>query len=317
MRPTYRIVPGAAGASAGLDIAARLGIGAAIVERARSLIGGDRLRGEAYMDRLRDLTAEAERRESELALARVRLDAERQGLEREGREQAERLGKRGAESVDRVLREFRSLMRREIQAARDKQERRILERELARTDAKLRMERAKALAGLPVDPKPDAVHREVPAKIVAGMRVWVLALAREGEVLDVRGERVDVRLGSTRFTVQRSDLRTAGSQATSETTGVAPRRRPAPVRIPGVPEELRLLGMRVEEALEELDRFLDRSTLAGHAEIRVVHGHGTGRLRSAVREFLRSHAQVQSHRPGKGFEGGDGATVVTLREEPV
>ena len=74
-----------------------------------------------------------------------------------------------------------------------------------------------------------------------------------------------------------------------------------------------LIGKRVEESLEELDRFLDAAVLAGRREVRIVHGHGTGRLRRAVREHLRSHAQARRHRPGRPHEGGDGATIVQLR----
>ena len=71
---------------------------------------------------------------------------------------------------------------------------------------------------------------------------------------------------------------------------------------------------RVEPALEALDRFLDTAVLSSPHEIRVVHGFGTGRLRKAVREFLRSHPVVASFRPGRSGEGGDGATVGTLKE---
>ena len=74
-----------------------------------------------------------------------------------------------------------------------------------------------------------------------------------------------------------------------------------------------LIGKTVDEALEEIDRFLDRATLGGLTEVRIVHGHGTGRLRSAVRNHLRGHPQVESHRAGVQREGGDGATVARLK----
>ena len=76
--------------------------------------------------------------------------------------------------------------------------------------------------------------------------------------------------------------------------------------------ELKLIGMRVEPALDELDLYLDRALLAGLEQVRVVHGHGSGRLREAVREHLRHHPAVASHRAGRKSEGGNGATVVTL-----
>ena len=73
------------------------------------------------------------------------------------------------------------------------------------------------------------------------------------------------------------------------------------------------LGRTIDEALPLLDKFLDDAALSGRVEIRVVHGHGTGRLRSAVRQFLSGHPHVESYRPGAPYEGGDGATVVRLK----
>jgi DNA mismatch repair protein MutS2 len=80
-----------------------------------------------------------------------------------------------------------------------------------------------------------------------------------------------------------------------------------------IPLEVNLIGRRVEPALEELDSFLDRALLASRKEVRVIHGHGTGRLRDAVREHLRAHSGVSGIRSGAPNEGGNGATVVTLR----
>jgi DNA mismatch repair protein MutS2 len=77
--------------------------------------------------------------------------------------------------------------------------------------------------------------------------------------------------------------------------------------------ELNLIGQRVEPALEELDSYIDRALLAARKQVRVVHGHGSGKLRQAVREHLRSHRGVTSIRSGAPNEGGDGATVVELR----
>jgi DNA mismatch repair protein MutS2 len=82
---------------------------------------------------------------------------------------------------------------------------------------------------------------------------------------------------------------------------------------PAVAVELHLFGRRVEPALAELDDYLDRALLSGRPEVRIVHGHGSGRLRQAVREHLRGHPAVAGQRPGGEREGGDGATVVTLR----
>ena len=79
-----------------------------------------------------------------------------------------------------------------------------------------------------------------------------------------------------------------------------------------VPLELNLVGVRIEPALEQLDRYLDQALLSSRRQVRVVHGFGSGRLRKAVREYLEPHPAVREFRPGRQNEGGDGATVVTL-----
>jgi DNA mismatch repair protein MutS2 len=118
----------------------------------------------------------------------------------------------------------------------------------------------------------------------------------------VRGKRLRCQVG---------ELRRLDGEATAASAPA--RRRPAPQGAEA-PVELRLIGRRVEPALDELDRYLDQALLSAREEVRVVHGHGTGALREAVREHLRGHPAVASFRPGEPGEGGDGATVVALRE---
>ncbi len=77
--------------------------------------------------------------------------------------------------------------------------------------------------------------------------------------------------------------------------------------------ELKLIGLRVEEALALLDPFLSQASLGSFSEVRIIHGLGSGRLRQAVREHLSHHQLVEEFRPGNAHEGRDGATVVTLR----
>ena len=78
--------------------------------------------------------------------------------------------------------------------------------------------------------------------------------------------------------------------------------------------ELNLIGQRVDDSLDETDRFLDRSLLEGKQAVRIIHGFGTGTLRKAIREHLRKHPAVRSFRPGAENEGGDGATIAVLDE---
>jgi DNA mismatch repair protein MutS2 len=147
------------------------------------------------------------------------------------------------------------------------------------------------------------------------MTVYVPSLGREGTVRRVRGSKVDVQVGGIRFTSAREELRVAagGSPGRPLSPRQVVRAQAHTVPREGTANELRLIGMTADEARDRLDRFLDSAAVVGYGEVRVIHGHGTGRLRRAVREFLDGHPHVERHRPGKAHEGGDGATVVTLR----
>ena len=209
-------------------------------------------------------------------------------------------------------------MKEELSHFRNERQRAVAQRELTRVERRLEMERARHHAEL-APGQDDFAPGEwfVPTTLHPGLVVFVRSLAREGEVLALQGERVDVRLGTMTFSVERSDLRIRklppkGSQPESPKTRDVPKREPRSVLTASAPGELKLLGLRVEEALEAVDRYLDAALLAGHVEVRLIHGFGTGRLRKAVREFLDGHPNVKRHRSGGTGEGGDGATVVTL-----
>jgi DNA mismatch repair protein MutS2 len=136
----------------------------------------------------------------------------------------------------------------------------------------------------------------------------VQSLRATGEVLDVEEDEAEVRVGALRVRVPLRELeRRAAPPPPAETT--------VRYRSPTVPLRLDLRGQTVEEALEQLDRHLDAAALAGLPWVHVVHGKGTGALRHAVRDYLRRHPLVRSYRPGEDGEGGDGVTIVTLKEE--
>ena len=318
LRPTYRVLAGAAGASAGIEIAGRLGLEPSLVARARDLLGPEGRSAEAFMTRLRALTSEAEVRAEALRAAESELAALRSRLESAAREESAKRGEETARSLDGALREFRALASKELAGIQDTRERARVERAQVRAESRLReaaRERRRALA------PPSAPAR--PFDPVAGARVRIVSLEREGEIVSVRGDRIDVRMGQATFTVGRNDI--ASVEPLGSTPAAAPpARAPRATSSPrarghddedraGAPLELHLLGKTVDEALPEVDRFLDACTREGRNEARIVHGHGTGRLRTAIRRHLRGHPLVGAFRAGGVGEGGDGATVVTIR----
>jgi DNA mismatch repair protein MutS2 len=318
LRPTYRILMGAAGISAGLDIAARLGLDREIVERARSRLGEDKRRSVDYLNRLGRLTAEMEEKRAELALGEAELSRQRSRLAERAEHEELARRRQAEERLERALREFRAAARKELAAIRDKREKKRAERNLAKQEQRLRAEQMRQIESVTpgaAGAGPDRLG--VPRELREGMEVHVRSLGRRGRVQSVRGDQVEVLLGRALFKVALSDLGVderdeKRPQRGSGRAHAAPR---LAIRDASVPAEIKLIGMRVDEALPVLDKFLDAALLAGHPEVRVIHGHGTGRLRNAVRDFLDSHVQVASHRPGGRGEGGEGATVALMAED--
>lgn len=320
LQPSYRIVMGSAGSSAGLEMAARLGLDPRIVQRAQQRLGGEAHELERCLTRLRqEIAALAQKREA-LEITEQELVAERRQLaEREAAEE-QRRSQQAAQALEQALKAFREQARQELASVKDERERARVAEQLGRSERRMRQVQERQKRELAPQLQ-GRVDWEAPAALLPGMRVYVLSLERAGELVEQRGERVEVRFGSAVFNVPFSDLRVPPAQPKGTDPLPEPERfrarrvssTPAPAAIePELPAELLLLGWRVDEALEEIDRFLDGALLAGHEEVRIVHGHGTGRLRDAVRRFLGSHAHVRACRAGRPAEGGDGATVVTL-----
>jgi DNA mismatch repair protein MutS2 len=315
LRPTYRILMGAAGVSAGLDIAERLGLDPGIVKSARERLGDEKRASEDYLDRLRKLTSDLEEKHSKVECMEAELAEQRKRLEARAKHEEDKRRRQVEAALERALKDFKALAGRELAAIRDKFERRRAERDLGKLDGRLRMERRRRVDELAPGGDGERPEGRIdPGELRPGMEVYVNSLARSGLLQEIRGERADILLGRAVFTVELSDLRSLPA-AGGRRPPASPSGPSAPLEASGAPREIKLLGLTVDEALPAVDKFLDDAVLAGHAEVRVIHGHGTGRLRDAVRGYLVSHVHVSSHRPGRAGEGGDGATVVKLKQD--
>lgn len=320
-RPSFHLVPGPPGGSEALALARRLGLPAEWLDRAEARLGSE------HRD-LRRLIAEVERVRGELIEERQRAAAEAA--------EVEALAASLAAERDALVEERRTVGRRlrgELEAFRLE----TLERLRAETErlrAELEAGRRKGLAAAAAErlfaaaPELAAAEPEPTGEVTVGERVRHAALGWEGTLERLERGRAEVAVKGKRVRCRADELVAAGVAAGSTGAGGGGaaaggwgggRRTPAVSvaladdEIPRVAPELKLIGRRVEPALEALDSYLDRALLDGRDEVRVVHGHGSGRLRDAVREHLRGHRAVAAQRPGQRNEGGDGATVVTLR----
>ncbi len=305
--PTYRLQPGPPGGSEALALARRLGLASALVDRAEELLApGHR--------ELRRLLAEVETLRRELRRSAEEAERERRTLAAE-REEAERLTREVEEERKvlgrRLKKELESFRRKVAGELRGERER-LLER--------LESGRRRGLVGESVErlfaaaPKFEGVEDEEDGRpLEVGAEVEHRTMGWRGEIEKLSASRVEVRVGGKRLRCAPADLRRL-PEAPASAAERPPRIAASPaVAEPEVAAEINLIGRRVEPALEELDRYLDRALLGARDSVRVVHGHGSGRLKAAVREFLRGHPAIDGLRPGRANEGGDGATVAILK----
>jgi DNA mismatch repair protein MutS2 len=334
-RPTYRLLPGPPGGSEALALARRLGLPAEWLDRAEARLGSehrDLRRLIAEVDQLRqELGRERERLAIETADAeklRQRQQAELRALEQERGE----LARRARAELDAFRRETAARLGHEVE--------RLAE---SFASGRRRGLASEAVARLFEAAPPFGGEAEAAAggPLAVGQAVRHLGLGWHGVLQKLEGDRAEVLVHGKRLRASAGELVAAGAApaaagraavraggtigAAGETRAAAgPRsarsRHGGSVANAGdldesaaVPAEINLIGQRVEPALEQLDGYLDRALLASRPSVRVIHGHGTGRLRQAIREHLRGHAAVQESRAGAPEEGGNGATVVTLR----
>lgn len=299
-RPTFRLRPGSPGGSEALALARRLGLPGDWIARAEALLG------PGHRD-LRRLMAELEATRSELAAEAERA---RRGAESAALEEARLERERSALEAER--RGVGAKLRGELAAFREKVERQLVG-ELGRLREEFaagrRESAARAAAARLLAEAPDLVAEETeptdgPLEVGAPVRHRRLGWTGRLERLD--GERALVLVRGKKLAAQAGDLAPAAAPVSAQPVRSEAAEREAAAA------ELQLIGLRVEEAIELLDGWLDRALADGREQVRVVHGHGTGRLREAVRQHLRRHPAVAAHRPGAANEGGNGATVVTL-----
>jgi DNA mismatch repair protein MutS2 len=325
LAPTYRLIPGIAGRSGGLEMAGRFGLPEEVLEVARSGLSESHRMVDDYLSRLHEIV---DRHERELAKAR----AEREGAAAERREAAEsareaerELRMRYDSAVAEALARIGEAGAEVARQVRDRAAALQVRSEMRKATRKATEELTETIA----PPKPTHITSEDLASsggggdageaITPGSTIRVRSLGAEGTVRSVnrKKRRAEVEVRGMRMTVKLGDCELVAAPA-----GAGGRRQP--VLPKGVslqassresaPVEINLIGRTVDEARGLLDKFLDDTVLAGHREVRIVHGHGTGRLRAAVAEILSEHPLVEDQRPADPRAGGTGATVAILKE---
>lgn len=313
LRPTYHLTVGLPGRSNALAIASRLGLPEEIVNKARGTLDPADLRVDDLLDdihrqrRLADEARQAAERAREEAEGLHRQLADRLlEIEDERRDTLEKARREAKQAVQELQEELQEIQA-EIKKEKDPEEKLV--------EINEKISQAKIEVSQPVSRrKPDIALPQPSGPIREGDRVYIRSLGKKGIVLSVDGEDVELKLGNIRVRAQKADLEHAidQDQVQLEKTPQSVVRTPKDRASPGI--ELDLRGQQVDEALENLGYYLDKAFLAGLPWARIIHGMGMGRLRSAVRQALKTHPQVKTFESGKENEGGDGVTIVSFQE---
>jgi DNA mismatch repair protein MutS2 len=317
LSPTYRLLVGVPGRSNAFAIAERLGLSRRIIEHARGQVGEEDQRVESMIATLEEnrLTTEAERTTAEqlrqeVEVLKRKLEEERRRFDEQREKLLMKAEQEAAEAVARARREADEII---SDLRRMAMEERTGVKEHKLIDAKRRLDQA-------VPQLTDKMKRTAsqapkkPAVIGPGDEVLVGSLNQKGHVVELTGGNdVIVQLGIMKMKVPKTDLQLISTKAEAK----APVQKVAAgvkrTRDDNVRTELDLRGQNLEESMIEVDRFLDESFLSNLGQVYIIHGKGTGVLRTGIQEYLRKHKHVKSYRLGNYGEGGVGVTIVELK----
>jgi DNA mismatch repair protein MutS2 len=309
-QPTYRLISGIPGRSRAIEIAKIIGLPSSVIDSARARLGERYGETDHLLATLQKTMSEIVAQQDEVKQVRVELENDRKAMQEKSaalEKERLRLGTTYREELERLRDDVARQITNEIKNLRDMDRNArasVNANDVLRTITK------------PVDRAMEFIPAEQ-RDVRVGEKAEHRKFKVTGEVVSIDGEKAVLNVNGRKMTVERRDL-----IPKSIPKGAAPppqsRARAVKTATSGddvavqIAAELNLIGQRVDDALDESDKFLDRALLEGKQAVRIIHGFGTGTLRKAVREHLRKHPAVRSWRPGAENEGGDGATVVEL-----
>ena len=320
LMPTYRLMIGLPGRSNALAIAERLGLDSEILEAARREINPEDLHVDDLLEEIhrqrnlanKNFTASekallsAQKKEADLEKQLEKIENEREKILDQAHSQAED----ELEALRDQVRDLQKVIKR-LSAEPEKQaelaavEEKLVELEQSHTEAQLHQRKQAHRPHKPTGP------------IQVGQKVHIKKLGVEGTVTAIEGDQFEVQAGAVRLRLMAQDLsrRTITDEpAPTQEKTVEKKGRTTLPSVSGVPMELDLRGLRVEDALDKLDHYLEQAFTAGLPFGRIIHGKGTGALRETVRDTMRHSSYVSRWERGGDNEGGDGVSVVFFHD---
>src|SRR5450432_1051177 len=324
LRPTYELQVGVPGASAGINIAHRLGLNDQITDAARAKLGTQTQDVATFLDKLHSELRDLERERKAAQEREEALGKELKRLEAEGAQEQRTKTREFERKLDSLIRDFEYQIREAVNAVQDRAAAQKLSKQAEQNIAKMRREFKEQFDASVVAHKTGADRNDPNARphevkhVSEGDTVKLKSLGRTAVIKrKIDENNFEVEMGAMKMKIARDDV-----------AEVFPRSGTSPVasaRAKGItvslkdddahaPTEINVIGQNVDQATEVVEKFLDRAFLAGMPRVRIVHGSGMGILRKALRQYLQKHPHVANVTEPPQNEGGAGATVVELRE---
>jgi DNA mismatch repair protein MutS2 len=331
--PNYQLRLGVPGASAGIQTAERLGMNPGIIVAARQRLGSQQLDIARFLDRLHNELTQLEEERKGAREQQYALNQERAKLAREGDVELRNRTRELEAKLASLVKDFEFQMRETVRAIEDRAAQQKLSKEAERRINRLRREFQESFNQTVVAHRTGADQGDANAQphvlkhVAAGDQVRLKSMNKVAVVLrEVEKDLFEVALGPIKMRVKRDDLsevlrsgEESGRGERADPLAAARRQKNVHVTVSSANTdnmrmEINLIGRTVDEATEELEKYLDRAFMAGLPRVRIIHGHGAGILRRGVREFLKGHPHVAGIEEAPQNEGGQGATLVELRQ---
>ena len=324
LEPTYELKVGIPGASAGINIAQRLGLNPAIIESARSRLGTQARDVGQFLDKLHADLREADAERLRLKAREQELEREKIQLAAEGRKEQQAKVREMEKKLESLLRDFEYHAREAVTAVQDRAAAQKLSKDAERRIAKMRREFREQFDSTVVAHSTGADRGDPNAQpqlvkhVSEGDTVKLKSTGRSARIArKIDDDHFEVEMGALKMKIARDDIaEVLASARTAENPVKAARSRGISVSLESeganVPSEINVIGQTVDEASREVEKFVDRAFLAGLPRVRVVHGSGMGILRKALRQLLQQHPHVSTVSEAPQNEGGGGATLVEL-----
>lgn len=313
LSPTYRLLMGIPGRSNAFEISKKLGLDSAIIEEARTHVSHEDNKVDAMIASLEKNQKEAEKASRSALEIKQEAEALRDSLQLEldsHEKEKARLFSQAKEEADQLVKEARKEAEDIIRQLRafQKQGGTVKEHEII--DAKSRLDHA--LDRLTPNETHEQRHSYKDNKkkkvLEAGQEVKVISFGQKGHIVEkLNANEYLVQVGIMKMNLRAEDLKPI--KAEKEATPVVNVRTQASI----VKTELDLRGKRYEEALNQLEQYIDSALLANYHQVSIIHGKGTGALRSAVANFIKTHPRIKNSRMGGAGEGGSGVTIAELQ----